>query len=67
MEDEFEFRIVGNVREFDCLIRARAGEGSTARLVAGFCWPRSDSDDGDRVVRRGVSAGDFTRYGLGGK
>jgi hypothetical protein len=26
-------------------IRERAGEGATARLVAGFCWPWSDPDD----------------------
>jgi hypothetical protein len=42
--DEVDF-CVGNVRELDRLIRERAGEGSTARLVAGFCWPWSDPDD----------------------
>ena len=45
MDDEFDFRIVGNVRELERLIRLRAGEGATARLVAGFCWPWSDPDD----------------------
>ena len=44
MDDEFDFRIVGNVRELERMIRARAGEGATARLVAGFCWPWSDPD-----------------------
>ncbi len=44
MDDEFDFRIVGNVRELERLIRERAGEGATARLVAGFCWPWSDPD-----------------------
>jgi hypothetical protein len=44
MDDEFDFQIVGNVRELERMIRARAGEGATARLVAGFCWPWSDPD-----------------------
>jgi hypothetical protein len=44
-DDDFDFRIVGNVRELDRLIHERGGEGSTARLVAGFCWPWSDPDD----------------------
>jgi uncharacterized protein len=43
-DDEFDFRIVGSVKELDTLIRGRAGEGATARLVAGFCWPWSDPD-----------------------
>ena len=43
-DDEFDFRVVGSVKELDMLIRARAGEGATARLVAGFCWPWSDPD-----------------------
>lgn len=32
------------------MIRARAGEGSTARLVAGFCWPWSDPDEFGQLV-----------------
>ena len=43
-DDEFDFRVVGSVKELDTLIRGRAGEGATARLVAGFCWPWSDPD-----------------------
>jgi hypothetical protein len=49
MDDEFDFRIVGNVRELERLIRTRGGEGSTARLVAGFCWPWSDPDDAGQL------------------
>jgi uncharacterized protein len=44
MDDEFDFRIVGNVQELERMIRAKASEGATARLVAGFCWPWSDPD-----------------------
>jgi DUF2075 family protein len=50
MDDEFDFRIVGNVRELDRLIRSRANEGATARLVAGFCWPWSDPDASGQLV-----------------
>ncbi len=50
MDDDFDFRIVGSVGQLEHMIRAKAGEGSTARLVAGFCWPWSDPDDtGDLV------------------
>ena len=32
------------------MIRAKAGEpGTTARLVAGFCWPWSDPDDAGQL------------------
>jgi hypothetical protein len=58
MDDEFDFRIVGNVRELERLIRLRAGEGSTARLVAGFCWPWSDPDDAGLLVPD-VKVGDW--------
>ena len=41
-DDEFEFRVVGSVRELESRIRVRATEGETARSIAGFCWPWSD-------------------------
>ena len=50
MDDDFDFRIVGSVSELDDLIRGRAGEGATARLVAGFCWPWSDPDAAGELV-----------------
>ena len=50
MDDEFDFRIVPSVRELERLIRERAGEGATARLVAGFCWPWSDPDSAGNLV-----------------
>jgi uncharacterized protein len=59
MDDDFDFRIVGNVHELDRLIRSRAGEGSTARLVAGFCWPWSDPDDAGQL-EPDVSVGDWS-------
>ncbi len=59
MDDDFDFRIVGNVRELDHMIRARAGEAATARLVAGFCWPWSDTDDVGGLVPD-VRVGDWS-------
>lgn len=59
MDDDFDFRIIGNVRELDRLIRARAQEGATARLVAGFCWPWSDPDDAGDLVAD-VRVGDWS-------
>jgi hypothetical protein len=59
MDDDFDFRIVGNVRELDRMIRAKAGEGSTARLVAGFCWPWSDPEDVGELVPD-VRVGDWS-------
>jgi DUF2075 family protein len=50
MDDDFDFRIVGTVGELDHLIRSRAASGSTARLVAGFCWPWSDPDEAGELV-----------------
>ena len=50
MDDDFDFRIVGSVGELDRLIRGQRREGSTARLVAGFCWPWSDPDDAGQLV-----------------
>jgi hypothetical protein len=41
--------IIGNARELE-LIRLRAAEGSTARLVAGFCWPWTDPDEHGLLV-----------------
>jgi DUF2075 family protein len=43
----FDFDIVDSPQELDALIRAKADEGHTARLVAGYCWPWSNpTDDG---------------------
>ena len=49
-DDAFDFRIVDSVEQLDAMIRSKADEGHTARLVAGFCWPWSDPlDDGTLV------------------
>ena len=50
MDDEFDFRIINSARELERLIRLRAAEGATARVVAGFCWPWTDPDDQGLLV-----------------
>jgi DUF2075 family protein len=46
----FDFRIVDSVEQLDAMIRSKADDGHTARLVAGFCWPWSNPlDDGSLV------------------
>lgn len=46
----FDFQIVDSVEQLDAMIRSKADEGHTARLVAGFCWPWSNPlDDGTLV------------------
>jgi uncharacterized protein len=46
-DDNFDFDIVDSPEELDALIRKRADEGHSARLVAGYCWPWSEPrDDG---------------------
>ena len=51
MDDEFDFQIVGSIGQLEQKIRAKAAEpGTTARLVAGFCWPWSDPDGDGQLV-----------------
>jgi hypothetical protein len=48
MDDEFDFRIVGNVRELERLIRGRAGSGrreSDAIRLTGACLPTNAVDE----------------------
>jgi DUF2075 family protein len=49
-DDAFDFRIVDSVEQLDAMIRSKADEGHTARLVAGFCWPWSDPQDDGTLV-----------------
>jgi hypothetical protein len=58
-DDDFDFRIVGSVHQLEYMIRARAGQGSTARLVAAFCWPWSDPDESGQLVPD-VTIGDWS-------
>jgi DUF2075 family protein len=41
--DPFDFRIFDSIQDLERTIREKAGEGHTARLTAGFCWPWSNA------------------------
>ncbi len=49
-DDAFDFRVVDTVEGLDGVIRGQAMAGATARLVAGFCWPRSDPEASGELV-----------------
>lgn len=49
-KDDYEFRIFDSPIDMEKEIRRKFGEGNTARLVAGFCWPWSEpARDGSLV------------------
>lgn len=56
----FDFRILDSVEELEGMIRAKASQGSSARLTAGFCWKWSDPlKDGSLVSD--VVVGEWTK------
>jgi hypothetical protein len=48
--DEFEFRIMPNPKTLEDSLRKKLEDNSTARLVAGFCWPWSDPKSDGTLV-----------------
>ena len=60
-QESFDFRIVDSVQELDALIRARSDAGSSARLVAGYCWPWSNEATRDRRLAMDVRIGNWER------
>ncbi len=56
----FEFKIVDTVWDLEAEIRARASEGATARVAAGFCWPWSKPRP-DGTLVEDVVVGDYRR------
>lgn len=58
--DGFDFRIFDSPVELETAIRARADEGFTARVAAGFCWPWSPPRD-DGTLVDDVVIGDYRR------
>ena len=49
-DGQFDFRIFDSVEEMAEAVRAKANDGHSARLVAGFCWPWSDPDSSGHLV-----------------
>lgn len=60
-QETFEFGIMGSPEELDALIRDKAGEGHSARLVAGYCWPWSKQLADDGQLAKDVRIGAFER------
>ncbi|MFO0691918.1 MAG: DUF2075 domain-containing protein, partial [Polyangiales bacterium] len=59
-DDAFEFRIFADPESLEAAIFARAREGFTARMTAGFCWPWSQPEP-DGTLVPDVTVGDFER------
>ena len=41
-DEAYDFKIFSTPQELEAAIRAKAAEGHSARMTAGFCWPWSD-------------------------
>ena len=54
----FEFSVADSVQDLEAWVRTKASDGSTARLVAGFCWPWSDPK-ADGTLVEDVVVGDW--------
>lgn len=58
-EEDFEFRIAESPAALDAMIREKIRQGLSARLVAGYCWPWSDTLGEDGQLQKDVVIGDF--------
>ncbi len=59
-DPKFEFKLFDSPEELDAAIRAKATEGHSARLTAGYCWPWSDPRP-DGTLAPDVSIGGWAR------
>lgn len=59
-DSAFEFRIFDSPNSLDEAIRTKVKEGSSGRMMAGFCWPWSDPTSDGQLVHD-VSIGAFSR------
>lgn len=58
--DEFDFRIMPTPKSLEDALKERLEKNSTARLVAGFCWPWSDPKS-DGTLVNDVVIGEYVR------
>jgi len=49
-DEEFDFDVVSSVEELKALVESKNSADSTARLVAGFCWPWSKPNKDGTLV-----------------
>ncbi len=57
-DERYDFQIVPSVEELHARLRAKAAEGQSSRMVAGFCWPWS-SPRADGTLVSDVQVGDW--------
>lgn len=57
---QYEFQVFDSPRAMERALKAKCGEGYTARMVAGFCWPWSDPNS-DGTLVNDVVVGDWQR------
>jgi DUF2075 family protein len=55
--DAFDFQVMPTPGAVEAAIRAKAAEGMSARMVAGFCWKWSDPSADGQLVRDVVVGG----------
>lgn len=58
--EEFDLQIMDSPQKLEEAIREKVQAGYTGRLMAGFCWPWSDSDSQGNL-RNDVKIGDYQR------
>jgi len=58
--EAFDFRIFGSPAELEAAIAAKAREGYSARMTAGFCWPWSNPKR-DGTLVEDVRIGEYAR------
>jgi DUF2075 family protein len=51
-EDKFDFKISKSPLELENMIKEKAKEGYSARMVAGFCWPWAKVPNEDGTLKR---------------
>lgn len=58
-DPHFDFQVMDSPQALDQAIRAKAAQGHSARLVAGFCWPWSQAK-GDGTLPHDVTLDGFS-------
>lgn len=58
--EAFDFKIFDSPQELEVAIRAKAADGASARMTAGFCWPWSQPKE-DGTLVNDVVVGDYVR------
>jgi DUF2075 family protein len=60
-KERFDFKIFDSPQALEDAIRAKAAEGATARMTAGYCWKWSKEPKADGSLENDVKIGDYVR------